>query len=297
MNRGLEFKVGLTVLAAIAIAIAGIVWLKEMTVHAKKRVYLVTFPNTGGLAASDEVQVNGMREGQVRGMRLDQDRVIVELELDNAVLLTRDSRVAIRDVGMMGEKVIAIELRQTGGTYATTDTVQGIYEPGMSEVMGRIGNSVEAVTALVEDLHDVTQQLKGGGQLAKTMQDFAATSHELRTLVSENRAALSATLQNFSDASKTAKSLTTDRQAQLGKAMDSFSSAAEKMDQLSGRLDSLRASAQTLTSRVNAGDGTLGRLVNDQRLYDDLSSSVSSLKGLIEDIKKNPKKYFKVSVF
>ena len=297
MSRSLEFKVGLTVISALLIAILGIVWLKELSLHAKTRVYIVTFPNTGGLAASDEVQVNGLRKGQVRSMRLAGDQVLVDLELSSDVQLTRESRVAIRDVGMMGEKVIAIEWRRNGTAYAPADTVQGIYEPGISEVMGRIGGSVDAITALVDDLHDVTQQLKSGGQLAKTIDDFSATSRELRAVVTENRVTLNQTLRNFSDASKSAKSLTTDREAQLGKAMDNFSSAAEKIDRLSGRLDSLRATAQALTSRVNSGDGTLGRLVNDQRLYDDLSGSVTSLKSLIEDIKKNPKKYFKVSVF
>jgi phospholipid/cholesterol/gamma-HCH transport system substrate-binding protein len=297
VNRGLEFKVGLTVLTAIAIAIAAIVWLKEITLHAQKRVYIVAFPSTGGLAASDEVQVNGMRKGQVRDMRLSGDRVLVDVELESDVTLTHDSRVAIRDVGMMGEKVIAIELRSTGGAYTARDTVPGIYESGISEVMGRVGASIDAVTALVNDLHDVTQEIKGGGELGTTIRDFAATSHELRAVVTENRAQMTQTLRNFSDASRTAKSLTTDREQQLREAMDHFSSAAEKMDRLSGRLDSLRASVQTLTTRVNSGDGTLGKLVNDQRLYDDLSTSVTSLKVLIEDIKKNPRKYFKVSVF
>ena len=264
--------------------ILGIMWLKEMSLHASKRVYLVSFPNTGGLAASDEVRVNGMREGQVRGMRLAGDHVIVDLELASELRLTRSSRVAIRDVGMMGEKVIAIDLHPDGDLYAPADTVQGIYEAGLSEVMGRIGGSIDAITGLLGDLDDVTK-------------DLATTSHELRVLVTENRASLNQTMRNFSQASATAKSLTTGRERQLSQAMDNFASAAEKMDRLSGRLDSLRASMQTLASRVNSGDGTLGRLVNDQKLYDDLGASVSSLKGLIEDIRKNPKKYFKVSVF
>ena len=297
MSRSLEFKVGLTVLSAILIAIVGIVWLKEMSLHTRKRVYVVAFPNTGGLAASDEVRVNGLREGQVRAMRLAGDHVLVDLELASELRLTRASRVAIRDVGMMGEKVIAIDLQPGGEVYAPSDTVQGIYEPGMSEVVGRIGGSIDAITALVGDLDDVSKDLKGGGQLKQAIGDFAATSHELSALVRENRASLTRTMQNFSEASGTAKSLTTGREQQLSKAMDDFASAAEKMDRLSGRLDSLRASVQGLTSKVNSGNGTLGRLVNDQRLYDDLSTSVTSLKGLIEDIKAHPKKYFKVSVF
>jgi phospholipid/cholesterol/gamma-HCH transport system substrate-binding protein len=108
---------------------------------------------------------------------------------------------------------------------------------------------------------------------------------------------LRATLQNFSDASATAKRLTAGRETELRRALDNFSSAAEKLDRLSGRLDSLRASIQTIASRVEKGDGTLGKLVNDEKLYTELNASVTSLRALIEDVKRNPKKYFKVSGF
>lgn len=297
MNRSAEFKVGLTVLMAVLVMIFGVIWLKEMSLHEKKSSYLVSFPTTGGLAASDEVQVNGMRKGQVNNMRLAGDRVVVELELANDVPLTRDCRVSIRDVGMMGEKVIGVELHPTGGTYAKGDTVIGFYEPGMSEVMSHVGETVESVTGLANELRDLTRSLNSDGQLAATVKDFATTSHELRAMVVENRVQLTTTMKNFSAASGTARALTTDREAELRKALDHFSAAAENMDKLSGRLDSLRVTVQALANHVNNGDGTIGKLVNDQKLYDELNRSVVALKELIEDIKKNPKRYFKVSVF
>src|SRR5438067_4245987 len=116
-SRGMEFKVGLTMLTAIVVMLAAIVWLKERSLRRKKRTYLVEFPNTGGLAASDEVQVNGVRKGEVHDMRLVGDRVLVRLDLASDVRLTRVSHVVIRDVGLMGEKVIAVDLVDSGPTY------------------------------------------------------------------------------------------------------------------------------------------------------------------------------------
>ena len=69
------------------------------------------------------------------------------------------------------------------------------------------------------------------------------------------------------------------------------------MDQLSGRLDSLRAVIHTTTSRVERGEGTLGKLIKDDQLYAELHDSVQSLKELIEDIRAHPKKYLKISFF
>jgi phospholipid/cholesterol/gamma-HCH transport system substrate-binding protein len=289
--------VGFTVLAAIGILIAGIVWLKEMSLSRAVRVWTVSFPQTGGLAPSDEVQVNGIRKGEVKSMRLQGDHVIVELELSNDVTITRDSRVLIRNVGLMGEKVIFVELAATGAPYAAGDPIPGVYEEGLGEVMAKLGETVNAMGGLSAQLSDVASTLKHNGQLERAIDNFSTTSEELKRTVSENRGLLNETLKNFAAASKTARSITTDREPQIRKAIDDFGSAAEKMDRLSGRLDSLRAVMQSLSSRVDRGEGTLGRLVTDDQLYTDLSSSVASLKGLIEDIKKHPKKYFKLSVF
>ena len=104
-------------------------------------------------------------------------------------------------------------------------------------------------------------------------------------------------MENFHAASKSAKALTTDREVQLRKALDNFSSAADKMDKLTGRLDSLRATIQSVTTKVDKGHGTLGKLVNDEKVYDELKSAVTELKLLIADVKANPKKYLTVKIF
>ena len=257
----------------------------------------MAFSNTGGLSASDEVQVNGIRKGQVRSMRLDGDRVIVRLELSRDVLITSDSRIAIRNVGLMGEKVIAVDLRATGAPYTARDTIQGSYEPGLGEAMGRIAETIDSVAELSAQLRELALTFQRDGRLQGTLRNFNQTSEQMRLVVSENRALLNETMRNLAATSRTAKSLTADREAQIRKALDDFASAAENLQRLSGRLDSLRTEIHTLAARLNSGQGTLGKLVQDDKLYDELNTSLASLRELIEVVKKNPKKYFHVSVF
>jgi phospholipid/cholesterol/gamma-HCH transport system substrate-binding protein len=290
LSRATEFKVGLTVLVAIGILIAGVVWLKEMSLHNAKRVWKVSFTQTGGLAASDEVQVNGIRKGQVKSMKLKGDHVIVELELSDDVVITHDSNVAVRNVGLMGEKVIAVDLKVTGAPYTTHDVIEGVYEPGLGDLMGQLGTSVDAMAQLSEQLRDIAMSLRKGGRLENTMRNFDETSEQLRIAVVQNRVLLNETLANFAATSRTAKALTSDREEELKKALSNFSSAAERVDRLAARLDSLSAGVQ-------AGQGTLGRLVQDEKLYDEMRSSIASMKELIDDVKNHPKKYFKFSVF
>lgn len=297
MSRKSEIQVGITVLAALAILIVGVVWLKDYSLHRDLRIWHVRFSQTGGLAASDEVQVNGLRKGAVSDMKLEGDHVIVDLALAKGVDLTHDSRVAVRNVGLMGEKVIAIDLKTTGGVYGKDEIIPGVYELGVPEVMASMGGAVDNVNRITTQLSRIADAMDKNGDLAGAVRNFRETSEDLKAAVQENRVALRQTIADFSAVSKTARRLTTDRETQLRQTLDNFSQAAENLNHVAVRLDSLRGSLQTITSRVEHGQGTLGKLVNDDHVYRDLNASILSLRLLIEDIKANPKKYLKISVF
>jgi phospholipid/cholesterol/gamma-HCH transport system substrate-binding protein len=293
----MEIQVGLTVLAALAILLWGVTWLKQLSLNRNQRVWLVHFDQTGGLSSSDEVQVNGIRKGVVRDVSLVSGGVLIHLALASEIQLTHDCAVSIRNVGLMGEKVIAVDLLSTGVPYTERDTIRGVYEKGVPEVMAALGPAMGAIMQLTTELQDIAEALNRNGDVGSTMRNLQTASKDLQQTVAENRKALRTTVDNFQATSKTARSLTTDREADLRKALDHFASAAEKLDHLSSRLDSLRASLQTLSGRVERGQGTLGKLVQDDRAYEETRAAVTELRALIADIKANPKKYLTVKVF
>jgi phospholipid/cholesterol/gamma-HCH transport system substrate-binding protein len=297
LSRRTEIQVGITVLAALGILVWGVTWLKEFTWERKVNIWHVRFDQSGGLGPSDEVQVNGIRKGSVAAMKLVGDKVLVELALSNEIRLTTDSRVAIRTVGMMGERIVAVDFRASGQPYAPNDTIPGVYELGLSEVMSNLGNTMESVTRIAENLSSVVEVMDKQGSLSSTLKNFRETSEQLRSMVEENRSGLKSAISDFSAAAKSARGLTAGREEQLKHTLDQFGEAAENMNRLSSRLDSLRASMQSVASKVDRGQGSLGKLVNDDKLYTDLHSSVQSFKMLVEDIKANPKKYLKVEIF
>lgn len=297
MQRLREVQVGITVLAALGVLIWGVSFLKELSIQRSVNVWTVRFPQTGGLGASDEVQVNGIRKGQVRSMDLQGDQVYVKLALDNDVRLTTGSRVAIRNVGLMGEKVIAVDLSSAGEAYTVNDTIRGVYELGMAEVMASIGDAVSSVSELSRQLGTIADVLAGQGDVAGTMKNIQTTSNELRLMVEENRRSIRTTLANIEATSGTVRSLTAGREAKLVDAMEDFTTSMERIDRMSMRLDSLTRSLSVVATKVERGDGTLGKLVNEEALYRDLNASVASLRALIADIQKNPKDYFRFSIF
>jgi phospholipid/cholesterol/gamma-HCH transport system substrate-binding protein len=193
--------------------------------------------------------------------------------------------------------VIAVDLKETGTPYAPRDTIQGVYEQGLSEVSASLGDAMGAISQLADEVRGVTEVLSKSGDLSKTLKNFRQTSEELKLAVSENRTLLKSTVENFAASSQAAKHLTADREADLRMALEDFASAAQKMDHLAGRLDSLRLALQSVTGKIDSGHGTLGKLVNDYKLYNDVSAATENIKALIADIKANPKKYFKVEIF
>ncbi len=297
MSRRTEVQVGITVLVALITLLWGVTYLKDLTLQRKVTVWKVKFPQTGGLGPSDEVQVNGIRKGLVTKIELAGDAVFVDLGLDSDVKLTSSSKVSIRNVGLMGEKVIFVELHLGGRPYTVRDTIPGIFELGMGEVMGQMGGTTESLDRVTRQLARVADHLEQTGDVEATVANFRATSEELRAAVEENRKLVHEIVANANAVSETARELTTERKAQLERTLDSAERSAQNLERLSVRLDSLRGEVQAVVAKVDHGDGTLAQLINDKKLYDDVRTSVNSLNALIEDIKKNPRKYINLSIF
>lgn len=297
MSRRYEIQVGLTVLASLVVLGWGVLWLRGYQASAKTKVWHVSFPQTGGLGEGDEVQVNGIRMGSVKQMQLRGDHVIVDLMLDERVVVTRDSRVIVRNVGLMGEKVIGVDLRATGAPWTERDTIPGEYEKGIPEVMGDVALTIESVSELTDQLTKLAGTADRKGDVTAALANVRQASDELRLTLSDNRRALSSAVTDFAATARTTRQLTAGREAQLARTIDHFSSSAEKLDRLSGRLDSLQMVLTSVTRKIDRGDGTLGQLVNDRKLYTNMAAMVDTMRALIADVKKNPKKYFKVEIF
>jgi phospholipid/cholesterol/gamma-HCH transport system substrate-binding protein len=163
--------------------------------------------------------------------------------------------------------------------------------------MGDVALTIESVTQLSARLAGLLEVTDKNGDLTGTLRNLRGASAELQATLKETRVSLKSTLEDAAATAKTTRALTAGREGQLGKAIDSFSSAADKLDRLSGRLDSLRSVLQTVANKVDRGEGTLGKMVNDRKLYNDVAATVDSLQALIVDIKKNPKKYIKLEIF
>jgi phospholipid/cholesterol/gamma-HCH transport system substrate-binding protein len=297
VSRRTEIEVGLTVLVALAVVLWGVTWLKDMSLQNRVTVWHVRFPQTGGLGASDEVQVNGIRKGAVDRIELQGDHVLVHLGLATDVKLSMNSHVAIRNVGLMGEKVIAVDLGAPGPPRAPRDTIEGVYELGIPEVVANMGGTFTAVDRLASELEQLASDMRRSGDLHASLANLREASAQLRDAARENRKQLRETLANAAAVSRTARELTVDRAEQYRRTLDAAERTTHNLEVLSARLDTLRATAQRVGDRLDHGNGSAARLINDPQLYDETRATLKSMRDLLEDLKAHPKKYINVHIF
>ena len=146
-TRNTEILVGITVL----LALSGVVWsvtaLREVRLAERTARWTVRFRDVGGLAEEDPVTVHGVKKGAVKAIRLGANEVLVEFILAKDVPVTVDTEVYVRNVGLMGEKFIAMGNVGVGRPLvAGRDTIDGIYESGIPEVISQMGTVYKAAS-------------------------------------------------------------------------------------------------------------------------------------------------------
>jgi len=143
-SRNSEIAVGITVLVAIGVVVWSVTFLRQVRLAEGTQIWRARFSDVGGLAEDDPVSVNWVKKGTVHSITLAPGgTVLVEFRATRDVHLTHGDRVFVRNVGLMGEKFIAIERGPGGPPYdAKRDTIVGVYESGIPEVVSQMGTAL-----------------------------------------------------------------------------------------------------------------------------------------------------------
>jgi phospholipid/cholesterol/gamma-HCH transport system substrate-binding protein len=294
-----EIAVGVTVILALFVVVWSVTALRQVRLASATRHWLVEFSDVGGLAEDDPVTVNGVKKGSVKEIHLaPHGRVVVDFLLARDVRLSVGDRVYIRNVGLMGEKFIAIAPGPGGKPYdAERDTIAGVYESGIPEVVSQMGSALASLERLSDQFDRLLAIAEERNTVRTTLANVESASAELRRALADSHDDLVAVSSNLRATSEIARRTAETTEPKVGRAFDDVSRTSARMDSLIARLDSLSSELTVVSRKVNAGQGTAGKLVNDRALYDETRLALRELTSLVRDLRTNPKKYFKVSVF
>ncbi len=298
-SRNTEIAVGVTVIIALAVVVWSVTALRQVRLAERTRHWNVAFSDVGGLAEDDPVTINGVKKGSVKGIHLaPHGRVIVDFLLSRDVALSVGDRVFVRNVGLMGEKFIAIAPGNGGRPLdAKRDTIEGVYESGIPEVVSQMGAALSSLERLSDQFDRVLALAEERGTVRTTLANVEAASADLRHTLADSRGDLVALAGNLRATSEIARHSAETNEPKVARALDDVSRTSVRFDSLITRLDSLSAGLTEVTRKVNSGQGTAARLVNERALYDETSLALRELTSLVRDLRAHPRKYFKVSVF
>ncbi|MBN1757148.1 MAG: MCE family protein [Chitinispirillaceae bacterium] len=291
-----DLVVGASILLAIIILIAGVLWLKEVSVTRKMVDYGVLFPNVGTLQVGDPVMVNGVSKGTVKSIALRDTNVAVILELEKNLKITDSCRIMIQNIGLMGERGIGLQYSQAGSVVKpiqTGDTLflHGKFDTGIAEAIGMLGNVLGEVQTLATNLASIVGQTVGDSSFIELFKTIVARLDTItagvQTIISENGPAIDESIGNLRQLSEQASQLV-QRNAPL---IDSIVVDGEALSSravlIAGNVDTITQSVQEILDRLEDEESTIGRILRDKEMYDDLKTTIADLDTLVKNVQQD----------
>lgn len=309
-----EVKVGLLAIAAIIVLVIGFNFLKGANVLSRPFTLYARFPDLGSLDKSNQVKINGLTVGTVYDFRpadKEVNSIIVEIHVTKDIAIPRNS-VAFIDGSILGSAYINIEkgnignYLQTGDTLSTrvdTSLLSGLQKQ-VAPTMARLNETFDSLKVTIGQLNSLFDP-RTKNNLRDLIANLTISSAELAQLLNAQSGALAQTLNNMnavtSNLAKNGDAITSSiRNVEVTTSRLANANIEGTVAALQGTINELRGTV----SKFNTNSGTLGLLMNDRKLYDDLNRSSSqlnrgllSLEILLDDIRLHPKRYLNISVF
>lgn len=295
-RKNIELRVGLVVIAAIIILVATIIWIQGYRFGRNNYRVFVIFTEVGSLAKGDPVMVSGINKGKVQNLALTEDGVKVELTLSDEVILKEDASITVKNIGLMGERFLAVSPGHSPTRLNLTIPIRGSYDTGIPEVMGMMGEMITELRNLVYSLKNSIASDENLDKFSRTIGNFEELSLSLNNYVKRNNNKLDETAENFLKASAELRRLATTNAVKIDSAVQRVDNSTKKLEKLTDDFADVAETAREFATKLENGNGTIQMLVDDRRLYDDLRRTADNIDALISDIRTNPKKYINFTV-
>lgn len=289
-----EFKVGLLILAGIVVLGGSLYWLQGYKLESNAYLVRVHFEDVGTLSVGDKVAVSGVHKGKVNAMSLADKGVVVEMLIYQDVVLRSNATFRIRNMGVMGERYIAIDPGSAPEPLDASGILPGDYDVGIPEVMGMIGEVVAELKLTLQDLRTTMGPESTIDRLNKTLGNLERVTATMASFMTENRSRMDTTAANLLEASHDVRRMLRGNVRLVDSTMARLDRASVGFEAFVNNLDTLAHATRRLARAFNEGDGTLQALLEDRRLYDDLRKTADDLDDLILDIRENPGRYIQL---
>ena len=302
MKLSKEIKTAILVISGILLFIFIFYYLKGENILDNSKKITAIYDNVEGLAPSAAVTINGHKIGKVQSIKFTDDlsgKLNVHMLIDSDFEFSINSTAQLYEAGLIGGKAIAIIPAFDGApSIESGDILSSDVKPGLTDLVNQrltplqekmetMMVSADSLLVNLNSLFDTqtkTNIKSSIAELSTTIASFKSTSESLNALVVDNSSAIGEMITNFNKISDDLTSLST-------------SLAAADLDTIMANLKSTISSFDQLLSSIENGEGSVGKLMKDDTVYNNLEGATKQLEELLEDMKLNPKRYLHFSLF
>lgn len=315
MKLSIEFKIGLIVTLSLVLLYWGVNFLKGKDVLSSERIFVAVYKDVGGLEKTNPITINGLKVGQVRDMYFvgtGSAQVAIELVLKNDISIPANSTAKIVSSDLLGSKAVEITLGDSPELAKPGDTLVASVEASIKDEVNRqlkplktkaedLMSSIDTVLTMLQGVfsRDNTANFsKSVESIASSFENLESTTSTLDTLMTDQKNRIEEILENIESITSNLK----NNENQLNNIIANFSAVSDsiagiRFAQTMAHVDQTVNELAEITGKINKGEGSMGMLINNDSLYIELEKSSRELNLLLEDIRLNPKKYVRFSVF
>ena len=298
-----EFKVAALAIIAGIILYFGVRFLKGTEVFTTNNTFYVVYENVDGLTASNPVIINGLPVGYVERIDLQQNkgnRLLVTLKVEEGIVLGDSTEAVLSSSDLLGSKAIVLNIKNLASPLNEGDTliptkdvgIAGLVQAKTLPIIDQLDTTITKInyllSAFVQDTSNVSNALENVEQ----------TTFQVESLITENRQDMGVIVKNLKQLSE----VLSDDSDGIAPLMKKLNSLADTLSQIQLKstvetLDRTMANLESITQQIEQQEGTMGKLVGNDSLYVNLNQTVADLDSLLVDLKANPKRYVRFSIF
>jgi len=315
MKINKEARIGIIVLAAIALSYWGLNYLKGQDIFTSQKAIYAIYSRVDGLLPSNVVQVNGYKIGFVKTINLLPDhsgRLVISMHIKSDLRIPKNSRAEIFSTDFLGTKAVQLIFGDSKEDIQDGDTLQSSVQASLTDEVGaqvapikqkaeNLLASLDSVAAVFREVFNQETKLnlkKSFQSISTALNSIDNIATTVDTMLGRKNGRIKLLLENLESITNNIK----NHNQQIGEVIDNFSGISDTLRRanLSQTILNLKNTLDKTSSifdKVNKGEGTLGMLVNDDSLYVNLNHTAHDLDALIKDLNTNPRKYVHFSMF
>ncbi len=296
-----EVKVGITVLLAIIVAIVGFRFMRDVPILRQSMEIATTFDRADGISSGSVVHVKGVKVGSVNRVFLTpESNVRVTMRIDKGINIPRGSVAHLTSLGIVEGKSIVIELGDSEEMVEFGGEIEGVYVETMMEVLGSKGEELgDDVSDGISELNRFLRQLnetltdEASADVGRTIHNAHRATGQIAATLEEKQQEINRAIDAGSSMMSQLDTMVTDNRPKVDSLMLSLEHNINELETVRVELEKATSSLNEILEKINHGDGTLGKLVNDPSMYNNLDSLTVEMNNLVRGINENPGRYLR----